>query len=811
MTLSSFGEHLRRLRETAGLTQEELAERAGLSRDAVSALERGHRRQPHPRTVRALAVGLGLSERATRELGAAARRRAETSVPPLSPPVRMAHAPPPIPPTPLIGRRRELAELRRLLTAGGARLVTLTGPGGVGKTRLALELARSLGAEFPGGVTFIALTSVQDPALVLPTIAEAFGVRDAHGRLLSERIKQALRGQRRLLVLDNLELLLWAASPVAELLAGCPELSILATSRATLRLSGEQLYSVPPLATPRSGEPTTFTLLAASDAVALFDQRARAAIPDFRLTEANASAVAAICARVDGLPLAVELAAARVRMLSPETLLARLDAGIDLLTGGAQDNVPRLRSMRAAIAWSYDLLDPEEQALFRRLAVFADGFTLEAAEAVADAMAAAETAVPAVPAFVLDGVASLIDKSLLAPQDGDARAPRLGMLATIQEFGRERLAATGEGEATRRAHADWFLGLAEDAWPAFRQRADQAFWLDRLEAERGNLRAALRWLDESGDAASLLRLAGALFWFWYIRGPLAEGRRWLERALAAHAGQQPSAARARALVGAALLAHFQDDEAEARTWLELAEREARDLGDPWLLAFALLLLGIVAEDRGDYRHAGVRFAESLALFQRANDLANAGLALNHLGVAAWGEGDLQRATELCEEALALQRASNDAWGAANSLGYLGLLAGERGEHGRAAVFHRESLRLRWETGASEDVAGSLADLAALAARVDRPEPAARLFAAAAEVREQAGRRSMKLPERAVFERAEATARAALGAESFAEAQAAGRRLSREQAMAEAIALADDIAGAVADPDDSGASRRAPGR
>lgn len=368
------------------------------------------------------------------------------------------------------------------------------------------------------------------------------------------------------------------------------------------------------------------------------------------------------------------------------------------------------------------------------------------------------------------------------------------MLATIQEYGLERLAVAGEGAATRQAHAAYFLALAEQAWPAFRRRAGQEPWLDRLEAERGNLRAALTWLDERGDAAGLLRLAGALSWFWYIRGPLGEGRSWLGRALAIQDAEPPWASRARAMVGAGLLAHFQGDDARARTWLEASLAGSSALDDPWLLAFARLLMGMVEEDHGAYHLAEAHFAEALALFRAADDWSNAALTLTHLGVAAWGHGDVRRAAALCEEALALQREAKDGWGMSVSLGYLGLLANERGDYAVAAIAHRESLHLRWDAAVWEDVAASFADLAALAAAADRPERAARLFGAARAVREETGRLLDPLyPERGVFERTEARARTALGADAFVVAEAAGRALPREQAVAEATALADEIA------------------
>jgi predicted ATPase/DNA-binding XRE family transcriptional regulator len=785
---SPFGDRLRRLREAAGLTQEELADRAGLSRDAVSALERGHRLYPHPQTIRLLADGLGLSEGGLQELQASAPKR-RTGRP--SPSDRQHSFPLPFPRTTLVGRHREILDLRRLVSEGGVRLVTLTGPGGVGKTRLALELASDFRSHLSSEVAFVSLESVQDPALILPTIGDALGVRDTGAGPLIERLSRVLCDRRVILILDNLEHLTEAAAPVSELLGACHGLAVLATSRATLRVSGEQEYAVLPLETPLPNRRMELDALAANDAVALFVQRARAVRPDFALNDANAAAVAEICERLDGLPLAIELAAARVKVLPPEALLARLGSGLGLLAGGPRDQATRLQSMRAAIDWSYDLLDPAERTLFRRLSVFADEFSLEAAEAVMSGMRTHDEDVTAPVPPILDGVASLVDKSLLRRIESDAE-PRFGMLVTIREYGLEQVAASGESTKAREAHAAYFLDLAEQAWPVFRQRSGHESWLNRLEDERGNLRAALGWLDESNDAASLLQLTGALYWFWYIRGPLSEGRSWLERALATQAADILSVSLLRALVGAGQLAHFQGDDEQARTWLEAGLDRCQELANPWWLALTLGILGAVAEDDGDYPLAEVRFAGALEYFRAADDRANAAASLYHLGIVAWGQGDVQRAAALCEEAVALQRAVGDTWGLSNSLAYLGLLAEERDEHAHAATLHRESLELRWTSRTWEDVAGSLADLAVLAAAVERAEQAARLFGAASALVEEEGR-VLKLPERAVYERAEARARLTLGEDAYAHAHSAGRALSRDLAVAEAFALADETA------------------
>ena len=393
---------------------------------------------------------------------------------------------------------------------------------------------------------------------------------------------------------------------------------------------------------------------------------------------------------------------------------------------------------------------------------------------------------------VIDGVASLVDKSLVRRIDCDDREPRFGMLATIQEYGFEQLAAAGECEAAQRTHAAYVIELAEEASRAFRRRSGHDFWLNRLEEERGNFRAALAWLDKSGDTAALIQLTGALHWFWYVRGPISEGRSWLERSIAAGNTDEATIPRVRALVGAGFLAHFQGDDDMAVAWLEKSLALSSDLDDPYWLALTLGLLGTVAEDRGDYGVAEPRFTDALALLREAGDQANFAATLLHLGIVAWGQGDVGRAAELCGEASELQRAVGDTWGLSNALAYLGLLAAERGEHARAAALHRESIGLRWESRTWEDIAGSLADVAMLAAVTGRLEQAARLFGAAAALVEQLGR-VIKLPERAVYERVRLGVFALLGQQAFAEAWAAGQKLPLEEAVAEATALTDQIA------------------
>jgi predicted ATPase/transcriptional regulator with XRE-family HTH domain len=570
-----FGERLRRLRVAAGLSQEALAERAGLSVQAIGALETGKRRRPYPHTVAALADALELTEHERAALAEARTAQAGAGTP-AAERTRMAL---PRRRTPLVGREADVRAIVARLRAGEEQLLTLTGPGGVGKTSLALAVADAASDVFDGDVALVPLATISDAALVASEVVVALGLPVAGQQSPDDIVRGALRTRRMLLVLDNLEHLPEAALWVADLLAMCPGVTVLVTSRAPLRLQDEREVVVSPLALPEPSATPTPAAIHDAPAVRLFIERV--STPSFALTHGNAAAVTAICHRLDGLPLAIELAAARVKVLSPAELLARLDRMLPLLTGGPQDRTARLRSMGAAIGWSYDLLDPEEQAMFRRLAVFSGGVTLAAAEWVARVGFQVLETAPDIHSptsdtqhptpETLDLIASLVDKSLLRRLDAGEGEPRFGMLATIQEYGLERLAAAGEDAVTRDAHAAMFLALAEETWPEFRQRAG----LDRLDAERANLRAALAWLDQSGDAVSLLRLAGALSWLWYIRGPLDEGRLWLERSLATSAAQAPGTPRARAMVGATLLAHYDGDDERARTWGEASLAQSR--------------------------------------------------------------------------------------------------------------------------------------------------------------------------------------------------------------------------------------------
>ncbi len=531
----TFGALLRRYRLNAGISQEELADRAGLSVRGISDLERGVRRTPQRETVRLLAEALGLSEAERLDLERfVGRRRGAALVPSMPPDV-----PPsgtinlPVPSTPLVGRQRETAAVRELILDLGARLVTLTGAGGVGKTRLALRIAEELSGAFTQGVHFIPLSSIAEPTLLASEIAHALGVSETSGQGPEEALAGYLRDRQVLLVLDNFEHLLDGAPLAARLLAVSPELRVLVTSRALLRLTGEHEFPVPPLELPAEGGVADVRALARSEAISLFVQRARAARPTFELNANNATAVSRICRRLDGLPLAIELAAARIRILPQEAMLGRIDHSLALLTGGARDLPERQRTLSAAIDWSYDCLDEKERILFARLAVFAGGWTLDAAEAVCDPERALD---------VMDGMESLVEQSLIRLSGDHGAEPRFRMHATMREYALLRLEQCGEAEDVRRRHAEYYVTLAQRADLEL-QGASQAEWLERLEREHDNLRAALSWLLDRGEAETVLRAATAVWRFWQTRGHYSEGQLWLERGLELEGSYRPRCVR----------------------------------------------------------------------------------------------------------------------------------------------------------------------------------------------------------------------------------------------------------------------------
>jgi len=629
----------------------------------------------------------------------------------------------PVSATQLIGRDAELRAIIELL--GHRRLVTLTGPGGTGKTRLGLALAARLLPEFADGAFFVALEDARDRAAAAAALASALGVRETLGRNLEQGVKDFLRERELLLVLDNFEQLVSAAALVAELLAGSPRLRIVVTSRAALHVSGEQEFGVPPLDLPDRHHLPPLAALSQYEAVALFIERARAVRPGFEVTNENAPAVAEICSRLDGLPLAIELAAARVKVLGPEAILDRLQRRLPVLASGGQDLPARQRTLRGAIDWSYELLDEAERRLFARLAVFVGGWTLEAAEEVCNPNA--ELGIEA-----LDGLASLADKSLIHPVAEDDGEPRFTMLQVINEFADERLEAEPDAAELRRRHALHFLALAEAAQPELRRSALRR-WQSRLRRDEGNFRAALRWAVEGGDVEVGLLTAGALWDYWHYWAELREGRGWLESLLARDAGAVSNLARAKALGGLAALVYWQGDADRAWALYEEALAIYRGIGDDAIIATALFDSAWAAAARRDLASVEARAREAIELYRQAGDTTNAAL------VDAWLRieplitglgGDVNIATEAVREALALSRELGRAHDAADWLTAFVFVYSMAGDAERSTVAAEDAVRAWHELGNVGRLPILFKALASLALGQGRVERAVRLGAAA---------------------------------------------------------------------------------
>jgi predicted ATPase/DNA-binding XRE family transcriptional regulator len=808
----SFGTQLRALRVRAGLSQEALAERAGLGVATLKALEHGQRQRPRAHTLVLLGDALGLNA-AERDAWFVINESTESSEqPPETEPVDLDTLRLPVWLTSFIGRESEVEMVRALLdpaSATAVRLLTLLGPGGVGKTRLAVAVASTLTSAYRDGVVFVDLAPLTDARLVAATIARALDVRESGGPSARELLLEHLRPRRVLLLLDNFEHLISAGPLLADLLQHCAGVSMLTTSRVALRLRAERRFRVAPLPTPPDNLETPEDV-AAAPAVRLFVQRAQAVAANFELEPGNAGAVAAVCRRLDGMPLAIELAAARAGLLRPAALLQRLERRLTLLTHGAIDLPPRQQTLRQTLAWSYDLLRPAEQTLFRRLGVFAGGCSLDAVEAVCafdDALGE----------DFLEPLGALVDNSLVYQTADANQEPRFGMLETLREYAGERLTDSGEAEAIRRRHANFYLELAEEAKPT-PTGSGEARWLDRLKQEHANLHAALDWLIELKEQDLALRLGAAALPYWLHGGYFTDGRR-LARLLDT-SEPELSPIRARATLAAARLASGQGDYRAHARYGEAALSLFRDLADQPGTADAVTNLGVARWQQGRLDEAEVDLLEGVRLFRSLDDSAGISASLLPLACVTRDRGDLEAARPLYAEALARRQAAGDQLGIAHVLNNLGWLELYAGNWAAARQLAEQSLAIRQTFGSLREIVWSQTLLGKIALASDDPESAAAYFRDSLEVHGVvgnvwgtilalegvAGLEATRQPERALRLAAAATAlREAIGrplppaeqpllaswlapAHQAVSPQAAGAALTEAQAVAEALAV-----------------------